>query len=132
MKFKLVLLTTLLIVSGTAIGQTTDDDEMEATMRLMGNAEAELPDAVIKTIELPESLLKRDPESPAVEASANGHAKAAERHARREAGLDQAELARERSEEMSQKANDNRESLGRGERPEPPENPGPSDNRPNN
>ena len=131
MKIRHLVLATFVLASGTVYGQDSDGDEMEATMRLMGNAEAELPDAVIKTIELPEALLTKHPDSPAIDASADGHGKAAERHARRDAGLDQADLARDRGADMSQKAAEDRENLGRSDdRPEPPENPGAPDDLP--
>ena len=133
MKYRLTFLAALVLASGPAMSQETESegDEMEATMRLMGNAEAKLPEAVIKTIELPEALQTKNPDSPAFDASDSGHAKAEERHARRNDGLDKAELARERGADMSQKAAEDRENLGRSDdHPGPPENPGPPEDRP--
>lgn len=121
-KVTLILATTALLASGS--GWTADD--AEATIRLMGKAEAELPDAVTKEITLPEHLLTADPEDQvaAVEKAEKGLAKANERHAHREKGQDQATEARERGAEMSEKANENRENHGRSEdHPEPPDPP---------
>jgi len=101
-------------------------DDAEATIRLMGEAEAELPDAVTREITLPEHLLAADPEDQvaAVEKAEKGLAKANERQAHREKGQDQAAEARERSIEMKEKAKENRENRGRSEdHPEPPETP---------
>jgi len=101
-------------------------DDAEATIRLMGEAEAELPDAVTREITLPEHLLAADPEDQvaAVEKAEKGLTKANERQAHREKGQDQAAEARERSIEMKEKAKENRENRGRSEdHPEPPETP---------
>jgi hypothetical protein len=123
--FHTLLAMAMLLGTGNALAQDTDD-EMEATMRLMGKAEAELPDAVTKEIKLPDSLLKRDPESADIENSAKGHETANENRLRREAGLSNAEEAREHGAEMSEQAKENRENQGRSEdHPTPPENPGP-------
>lgn len=120
-KVTLILATTTLLASGS--GWAADD--AEATIRLMGKAEAELPDAVTKEITLPEHLLlETEDQVAAVEKAAEGLAKAHERHARREAGQDNAAEARERGAEMSEKAKDNREYRGRSDdHPEPPEPP---------
>jgi hypothetical protein len=126
--FQTLLALAMLLGTGNALAQDADD-EMEATMRLMGKAEAELPDAVTKEITLPDSLLARDPESPAVENSAKGHDTANENRLRREEGLSNAEEAREDGAEMSEQAKENRENHGRSEdHPTPPENPGPPGN----
>lgn len=117
----LVISTALLAVSGVA--WTADDDTAESTIRLMGVAEAELPDAVTKEITLPAAVVE---DTAAVEKSAKGLEKANENRERRESGLSQAEEARERQADMANDAQDNRESRGRSEdRPEPPKNPGP-------
>ena len=121
-KVTLIVATTALLASGS--GWTADD--AEATIRLMGKAEAELPDAVTKEIRLPEHLLAADPEDQvaAVDKAEKGLAKANERQAHREKGQDQAAEARERGAEMKDKAKDNRENRGRSDdRPEPPETP---------
>jgi len=114
---KLTIVTALLIAIGST-GWTADSDT-EATIRLMDNAEAELPEAVTKVISLPEHLLAVAPEDQvaAVEKAEKGLAKANERQANRETGQDQAA-------EMKKKANENRETRGRSEdRPTPPEIP---------
>ena len=117
---------------GNAMSQETvsnDEDEMDVTMRLMGKAEADLPDAVTKPITLPDAVLKHDSESPAVAASEHGTTTATDNKPGREEGLQKADAARERASEMSNQAQNDRETHGRSEdRPEPPprpENPGP-------
>ena len=123
--FQTLLTLAMLLGTGNALAQDADD-EMEATMRLMGEAEAELPDAVTKEIKLPDSLLTKDPESADIENSAKGHETANENRLRREEGLSNAEEAREHGAEMSEQAKENRENHGRSEdQPTPPENPGP-------
>jgi len=126
--FQTLLTLAMLLGTGSALAQDADD-EMEATMRLMGKAEAELPNAVTREIKLPDSLLTRDPESPAIENSAKGHETANENRLRREEGLSNAEEARDHGAEMSDQAKENRENHGRSEdHPTPPENPGPPGN----
>lgn len=101
-------------------------DDAEATIRLMGNAEAELPDAVTREITLPEHLLAADPEDrvATVEKAEKGLEKANERNAHRQTGQDNAAEARESSSEMKEKAKENREFRGRSEdHPTPPETP---------
>jgi len=121
-KVTLIFAITVLLVSGS--GWAADD--AEATIRLMGNAEAERPDAVTKQITLPEHLLlETEDQVAAVEKAEKGLAKANERHARREQGQDQAAEAREHAAEMQEKAKNNREQRGRSkdDRPTPPETP---------
>lgn len=119
----------LLIWTATALlagANSWAADDAEATIRLMGKAEAELPDAVTKEITLPAHLLAADPEDQvaAVERAEKGLAKANERNAHRDKGQDQAAEARERGGEMKEKAKENRESRGRSEdHPTPPETP---------
>lgn len=134
MKYLRILLALALVLgTGQALGQDADpDDAMEATMRLMGKAEAELPDAVTKEIKLPDSLLTRNPDSPAIknenEDGAKGHETANANRERREDGLDKTAEAREKGAEMSEKAKEDRENYGRSEdHPEPPDVPGPPD-----
>ena len=101
-----------------------DEDGMEATMRLMDNAEVELPDAVTKEIHLPDSLLEKNPDTPAIDNSAKGQQTADENRSRREEGQANAEEAREHGAEMSEQAQENRENHGRAkDRPEPPNGP---------
>ena len=125
--------TALLVSSGNAWAQDdTDGDEAETTIRLMGAAEAELPEAVTREIELPKSMRE---DSAAVDKARKGLEKANENRQRREHGLATAEAAREKGAEMADNARDNRENRGRSEdnRPDrpngPPDNPGPPDGR---
>ena len=123
-KLTLILATTALLASGG--GWAADD--AEATIRLMGKAEAELPDAVTREITLPEHLLVTDPEDQvaAVEKAEKGLGKANERAEHNNKGQDQAAAARERNAEMQEKAKENRENRGRSEdHPEPPDPQGP-------
>jgi len=112
---------------GSALAQD-DGADAETTIRLMGAAEAELPDAVTKEIALPESV---PVDTAAVERAANGLATANENRARRENGLATADAASERGAEMADDASENRENRGRSEDhrsddpPDPPGNPGP-------
>ena len=124
MKIKVSI--TAMILMGVSTGAwATGDDDAEATIRLMGTAEAGLPDAVTKTIELPPHLrVESDDQVAAVEKARKGHDKANERHDKREKGLSQADAARDRGAEMSEKAKDTRGNRGRAEdRPEPPGRP---------
>ena len=117
-KVTLIFATTVLLVSGT--GWAADD--AEATIRLMGIAEAELPDAVTKQITLPEHLLlETEDQVAAVDKAEKGLAKANERNDHRDKGQEQAADARERGAEMKEKAKENRENRGRSDdRPTPP------------
>jgi hypothetical protein len=121
-KVTLIIATTALLASGGVYAA----DDAEATIRLMGNAEAELPNAVTREITLPEHLLLATPEDRAatVEKAEQGLSKANERNAHRDQGQDQAAAARERNTEMKEKAKENRENRGRAEdHPTPPESP---------
>jgi hypothetical protein len=119
-KFALVG-TAVLLMSGS--GAWADDHE--TTIRLMGAADAELPDAVTKEISLPDALAE---DSAAVANAARGLETANEnRMTRRDNGLSTAEAARERAAEMSDGAAENRENNGRsGERPDRPDRPEPA------
>ena len=120
-KIMIICCTALLLSANVAWAQ--DGDEAESTIRLMGAAEAELPEAVTKEITLPEAVAE---DSAAVESAARELETANGNRQRREEGLSQAEEARERGAEMADEARDNRENRGRSEdRPEPPANPGP-------
>ena len=103
--------------------EQADEDPTTATIRLMSNAEAELPDAVIKTIKLPDSLAVN---SKAVE-NARGLATANQNRLVGNKGLEQAEEARQRNSDMAESAQETRENQGRSDdhRPEPPDRPGP-------
>lgn len=103
-----------------------DDDVAESTIRLMGAAEANLPDAVTKDIKLPPSLGEN---SQAVENASRGLQRAAANRDRREQGLSKADEAREKGKEISEQAKQNRENRGRFDNPPrpPAEPPGPPD-----
>ena len=121
-KMTLIFATTALLASGSGLAS----DDAEATIRLMGRAEAELPDAVTKEITLPAHLLAAKPEDQvaAVEKAEKGLAKANERVDHRDKGQDQAAEARERGAEMKEKAKEDRENQGRSDdHPTPPEAP---------
>ena len=124
-KFLLLGATALLMSFGSAWTQETEGgEEVESTIRLMGAAEAELPDAVTKEISLPESVTE---DSAAVENAARGLENANENRMRREEGLSTADQARERGAEMAKEAMENRENRGRSEdHPEPPDDPEPA------
>jgi hypothetical protein len=129
MKRKLVLISTvgLLLGFGSAWAQVEGNDEdAEATIRLMGHAEAELPAAVTDDIALPDSVPE---DSAAVTNAQRGIDEANENRARREVGLATAEQARERGAGMAEAAMENREARGRSqglpERPDVPERKGP-------
>jgi len=122
---KMLICYTALLLSAN-VAWALDGDDAESTIRLMGNAEAELPDAVTKEITLPAAASE---DSAAVDHSKHGMKTANENKQRREAGLAQADEARDRGADMAGEAQDNRENRGRSEdHPEPPENPGRPDN----
>jgi hypothetical protein len=129
MKTKLVLISTgaLLLGFSSAWAQEAGNDEnAEATIQLMGNAEAELPDAVTDEITLPDSVPE---DSAAVVNAQQGLDRANENRARREFGLATAEEARERGAGMAEEAMENRETRGRSENlpgiPDVPDRQGP-------
>ena len=125
MKSKLLIPAAVLLMGVSAGAWADDDDGAEATIRLMGTAEAERPDAVTKTITLPAHLMVEGDDQVATVDKAKGHDKANERLDKREKGLSQADAAREKGAEMSEKAKENREARGRAEdRPGRPDNPG--------
>jgi hypothetical protein len=127
-----VTLTAAALLLFSSAGWTADDDS-EATIRLMGAAEADEPAAVTKELAIPEHLLKNASDEGvkrAVEKSANGLMNAANRGEKKgfehagTRGQERSEEARERSAEMSEKTKETREAKGRSEdRPEPPETP---------
>ncbi len=131
MKLRVVAFSLSLALTGSQCW-ADDPTESEATIRLMGNAEAALPDAVTKEIKLPAHLLEADVDDQvaAVEKAEKGLAKANERNEHRDNGQSQADEARERGAEMSDKAKESRETRSRSEdHPTPPEPPkGPPNN----
>jgi hypothetical protein len=102
------------------------DDPAESTIRLMGAAEAALPDAVTKDIKLPPALGINEK---AVENASRGLTRANENRERREQGLGKADEAREKGNEISEQARENRENRGRFDDPpgRPDEPPGKPD-----
>lgn len=115
MKTKLVLISTgaLLLAFSSAWAQEAGSDEnAEATIQLIGKAEAELPDAVTEEITLPDSV---PADAAAVLNAQHGLDRANENRARREFGLAMAEEARERGAGMAEEAMENRETRGRSE-----------------
>jgi len=122
---KLIICCTALLL-GANVAWALDGDEAESTIRLMDAAEAELPEAVTKEITLPEAASE---DSAAVTNTEREMKTANKNRQRRKEGLLQADEARERSSNMANEAQDNRESRGRsGDRPEPPVDPGRPDN----
>jgi hypothetical protein len=128
MKCRYALLAAAMTCFSFSVALADDADELDATMRLMDDAEAQLPEAVTRPIQLPEHL--RD-DSVAAEKSASGHetANAARDDEHRQSGIDDAAEARERAHEISEEAKESRENRGRSEdppnRPDPPNPNGP-------
>jgi hypothetical protein len=118
---KMIICCTALL-PGANVALAQDGGEAESTIRLMGAAEAALPEAVTKEITLPPAIAE---DSAAVENAKRGLDNANENRQRRDKGLSQADEARERGAKMADEARDNRENRGRSEdRPKPPDNPG--------
>jgi hypothetical protein len=121
----------LLLSAGVVLAEEDDAsaaDPAEATIRLMGEVEAELPEAITNEIMLPPAATEN---SAAVEKAAHGLQNAQENRDRRENGLSRADEAREHGAEMAEEARQNRENRGRFEdRPTPPDRPGPPDGKP--
>lgn len=118
-----------LLLSASVVLAQDDDasatDPAEATIRLMGAAEAELPESVTNEIRLPPAAVEN---STAVENAERGLQTARENRDRRKTGLSRADEAREHSAEMAEEAKQNRENRGRFEdRPTPPDRPEPPD-----
>jgi len=125
MKSRLLIPAAVLLMGVSAGAWADDDDGAEATIRLMGTAEAERPDAVTKTITLPAHLMVEGDDQVATVDKAKGHDKANDRLDKREKGLSKADAARDKGAEMSETAKENREARGRAEdRPGRPDNPG--------
>ena len=125
MQSKILIPATILLMGAGASAWATDDDEAEATIRLMGTAEAEVPDAVTKQISLPDHLRLEGKDQAATVDEARGHDKANERLEKRNDGLLNATAARENSADMAEKAKESRENRGRANehRPDPPDRP---------
>ena len=121
----------LLLSASVLLAQEDEGSELdpaESTIRLMGAAEAELPEAVTKEIMLPPAAIEN---SAAVEKAERGLQTGNENRDRRENGLSRADEAREHGAEMAEEAKINRENRGRFEdRPIPPERPEPPRGQP--
>lgn len=103
--------------------ESGDDSTTSATIRLMSNAEAELPDAVTKKIKLPEHLMD---DTEAFANSARGLETANRNRLDDNDGLARAEEAQQHGAEMAESAQENRENQGRADNlPEPPDGIGP-------
>jgi hypothetical protein len=111
----------LVLSSGPAwTDEPGDDDNAKATIRLMSNAEAKLPEAVIRQIKLPVDLV--DDED--VVRSARGLLTANTNRLIGNQGIDQAEEAQQRGIEMTEAAQEAQENMGRSDNlPEPPNRP---------
>ena len=105
-------------VAQEASGDEAVPEELELTMKLMP-VDADLPDAVTRTIELPPATSAR-----AVEASERGLSTVNAAKQNRQDGLDTAAEARERGREfgeaMAEQARQNRGDAGRGNAPPAP------------
>jgi hypothetical protein len=131
-KFLIPAMIALMSVSASAWADKPDGDGT-VTMRLMGEADAELPGVVTNPIELPSHLLGDTEDADKLERAKKALEDAtANRNNGREHGLSHAEQAREQAQNMSENAKSNRENRGRGEdnRPERPEPPGPPETPP--
>ena len=107
---------------------TAQDDEalppLDLTMRIMTDPNAELPDVITQTIELPAPASDQG-----VANSAEGRARTGNELESREEALERAADARERGkdfgQEMAESAREARENQGRSNPPERPEPPNP-------
>lgn len=128
------------LLLGTSVVLAQEDeapeppDPAEATIRLMGVAEAELPEAVTKEISLPPAAIENRQAVENAERGRSDDRGSSNGRGNAENGLSRADEARERGAEMAEQAKENRENRGRFEdRPEPPgrpDNPGPPDRPP--
>jgi len=119
----ILILTTMALLAGA---NSWAADDAEATIRLMSEAEAELPEVVTRKITLPAHLLDEDPEAQvaAIEKAEKGLQKANERIEHRSAGQQKAEEVRDRGAEAKENAMEDRENRGRSDdHPSPPESP---------
>ncbi len=134
MKIK-ILIPAIIALMGVSAGAWADkpDGDGTVTMRLMDEAEAELPSVVTNPIELPSHLLEDTEKSDKLERAKKALEDATtNRNNGREHGLSHAESVRENAQDMADTAKDNRENRGRSEekRPDRPEPPGPPENPP--
>jgi hypothetical protein len=111
----------VLLTGNPAWAQEEQEDPTKATIRLMGDAEANLPAAVVKEIKLPENV-KED--AAAVSETVKGLETANRNRLEGNKGNAQAEAAREKAKGLSNSAHENREIRGRSkDRPGPPDSP---------
>jgi len=119
-----VIIATLMLLFSFSLAlaeDSVDSGELDATMRLMDDAEAESSQAVTRPIELPDAA-----SITAVGKSEKGLEAANAGSENSTFGRDTADAARERANGMSEAAKDNRESHGRSEDlPDPPNRPDP-------
>jgi hypothetical protein len=129
---KMIIGCTALLL-GANVAWALDGDEAESTIRLMGAADAELPEAVTKVITLPAAVaVDTEAVESAVQARGLATANDKRQRQRRKNGLLQTDEARERSSNMADEAHANRENRGRsGDRPDPgpPDDPGRPDSQ---
>lgn len=127
----IILASAALLLLSAAGSARAEDDGAEATIRLMGKSDAELPLAVTKELKLPEHLfdVPADEQVKAVEKAEKGLTNAeTRRDSGRANGQQNADDARNRGAEMSEQAKESRENKGRHDDPPvPPENPNPND-----
>jgi hypothetical protein len=124
-KYVVSIATLMLLFSfSLALAEDSDDSgELDATMRLMDDAEAESSHAVTRPIQLP---LHLKVDTVAAEKSAKGLEAANAGSDNSAFGRETADAARERTSGMTEAAKDNRESHGRSEDlPDPPSRPDP-------
>ena len=129
MKYKTLIFAPLALMLFSANAWTQDnDDDAEATIRLMDKAEAQSSDGITRVITLPQHLLVADPDDQmaAIDKAAKGLATATENVNKEKSNnaSSQAREARERVSEMSDNAKENRENRGRSDPPGRPDNPG--------
>jgi hypothetical protein len=121
-----VIIATIMLLFSFSVALAEDakaGDELDATMRLMDDAEAASSHAVTRPIQLPEHLRV---DSVAAEKSEKGVEAANAGSENSTFGRDTADATRERANGMSEAATDNRESHGRSDNPaEPPDPPNP-------
>ena len=123
MNSKLIVTTAgvFLMLLGHQVSAQDGEDADEPTMRLMSNAEATLPAAVTNIIKLPADLVDN---AAAVDNAKYGISVANDNRSRPNAGLTTVDEARNRAKDMTEAAQDDRETHGRtDELPDPPQRP---------
>ncbi len=127
MNYKTLILASVALMTFSHNGWTDmADDDAEATIRLMGTAEAQSSDDVIKVISLPDRLLdaEKDDQVAAVEKAKEGLQNATDN-----VNKDLPDSASQQARDARDQAKNNRESRGRSEEaPGRPDDPGRPDN----